>query len=313
MSLKKGSQVVLRDCLNVRPGEKVLIVSDDEKLKIGQALYEEAQSLGAEGMLMVMKPRAVNGEEPPEPVAKAMAAADVVICPTVSSLTHTNARIQAVKRGARVATMPGITEEMFSEGAITADYNEVQALTLKVTELLTKAETVKIIKDGFVLAMSLKGRKGVPSTGVYRDPGTSGNLPSGEAYIAPIEGTAQGETVIDGSMVGIGKLCQPLHVKILDGKLVEMRGQDADKVQILFANERNASLGELGIGTNPQARLSGVILEDEKVYGTVHIAFGTNTSFGGTVKADCHLDGIILKPDVYFDDICIIAQGEFII
>jgi len=313
MSLKKGSQVVLRDCLNVRPGEKVLIVSDDEKLKIGQALYEEAQSLGAEGMLMVMKPRAVNGEEPPEPVAKAMAAADVVICPTVSSLTHTNARIQAVKRGARVATMPGITEEMFSEGAITADYNEVQALTLKVTELLTKAETVKIIKDGFVLTMSLKGRKGVPSTGVYRDPGTSGNLPSGEAYIAPIEGTAQGETVIDGSMVGIGKLCQPLHVKILDGKLVEMRGQDADKVQILFANERNASLGELGIGTNPQARLSGVILEDEKVYGTVHIAFGTNTSFGGTVKADCHLDGIILKPDVYFDDICIIAQGEFII
>lgn len=312
MSLEKGCQVVLKGCLDVKENEKVLVVTDDVKFKIGQALYEEAKAMGAEAMLMVMKARKVSGEEPPEPVAKAMAEADVVICPTAASLTHTNARINAVKQGARIATMPGITEEMFAEGAITADYNEVEELTLKITELLSKAETAKIIKDGYTLTMSLHGRNGLASTGVYKQSGTSGNLPSGEAYIAPLEGTTNGETLIDGSMVGVGKLTEPLHATIAEGKLVKLEGKDADQLQVLFDNDQNASVGELGIGTNKNARICGIILEDEKVYGTVHVAFGTNTSFGGVVKANCHLDGIILKPDLYLDDQLIIKQGVFV-
>lgn len=312
MSLKKGCQVVLKDCLDVKENEKVLVLTDDVKFNIGQALYEEAKEMGAEAMLLVMKARKVSGEEPPVPVAKAMSEADVVICPTAASLTHTNARINAVKQGARVATMPGITEAMFSEGAITADYNEVEKLTREITELLSKAENAKIVKDGFALTMSLRGRKGLASTGVYKQSGSSGNLPSGEAYIAPLEGTANGETVIDGSMVGVGKLTEPLHATISKGKLVKLEGKDAGKLQILFDNEQNASVGELGIGTNKNALLCGIILEDEKVYGTVHIAFGTNTSFGGVNKANCHLDGIILKPDLYLDDRQIIKQGVFV-
>lgn len=150
-------------------------------------------------------------------------------------------------------------------------------------------------------------------TGVYKQSGTSGNLPSGEAYIAPLEGTANGETLIDGSMVGVGKLTKPLHATIAEGKLVKLEGKDADQLQVLFDNDLNASLGELGFGTNKNARLCGIILEDEKVYGTVHVAFGTNTSFGGTIKANCHLDGIILKPDLYLDDQLIIKQGVFVI
>lgn len=311
--LDHGCKVVLKDCLDVKPGEKVLVVTDDAKLNIGSALYAEAKSLGAEAMLMVMEARKVSGEEPPASVSKAMEEADVVICPTTSSLTHTNARINAVKRGARIATMPGITEEMFAKGAMTANYQDVETLTLKLTELLSQAEQVRIVKDGLTLSMSLKGRHGVASTGVYKSPGMSGNLPSGEAYIAPIEGSAQGEMIIDGSMVGVGKLAEPLYVKLADGRLKEIKGPDANKLQILLANERNASLGELGIGTNKNAILCGIILEDEKVYGTVHIAFGTNTSFGGQVKADCHMDGVILKPDIYLDDTLIMKQGEFIL
>lgn len=312
MSLKKGCQVVLKDCLDVKENEKVLVVTDDVKFNIGQALYEEAKAMGAEAMLLVMKARKVSGEEPPEPVTKAMAEADVVICPTAASLTHTNARINAAKQGARIATMPGITEEMFAEGAITADYNEVEELTLKITELLSKAKTARIVKDGYTLTMGLQDRNGLASTGVYKQPETSGNLPSGEAYIAPLEGTANGETLIDGSMVGVGKLTEPLHATIAEGKLVKLEGKDAEKLQVLFENDQNASVGELGIGTNRNARLCGIILEDEKVYGTVHVAFGTNTSFGGTVKANCHLDGIILKPDLYLDDQLIIKQGTFV-
>ena len=161
--------------------------------------------------------------------------------------------------------------------------------------------------------MSLEGRNGIPSTGVYRELGQSGNLPSGEAYIAPLEGTASGTMKIDGSMVGIGKLNNPLYVKISEGKLTEITGDEKDKVSILLENDRNATLGELGIGTNHAARLTGVILEDEKIFGTVHIAFGTNISFGGVNKADCHLDGVILEPTLYLDDRLIIEKGKFVV
>ena len=82
-------------------------------------------------------------------------------------------------------------------------------------------------------------------------------------------------------------------------------------LDILLANDRNRTVAELGIGTYEAAILNGIILEDEKVYGTVHVAFGTNTSFGGVNKADCHMDGIILKPTLYLDDTLVIKDGEF--
>ena len=73
----------------------------------------------------------------------------------------------------------------------------------------------------------------------------------------------------------------------------------------------NGTIAELGIGTNECAKLCGIILEDEKIYGSVHVAFGTNTSFGGITKADCHLDGIVLAPTLYLDDECVIRDGIF--
>lgn len=313
MSSKSGYEVAIKDCMAVKKHETVLILTDDNKMEIGNKLYEVAKQYAKEAVLMVMEPRKVSGEEPPEVVAEAMKNFDVIICPTSTSITHTNAKINAVKNGARLASMPGITEDMFEEGGITADYDEVEKLTLKFTELLTKAKTAKIIKDEHTLEMSLEGRDGIPSPGVYRSPGESGNLPSGEAYIAPLENAVNGTMIIDGSMVGVGKLESPLYVEIQDGKLVKLEGEDAYKLQILFENPNNSTVAELGIGTNPAARLTGVILEDEKIYGTVHIAFGTNTSFGGVNKADCHLDGVIMNPTLYLDDVLVLDEGKVVI
>lgn len=313
MSLMESALSVLKGCLGAKPGEEVLIVTDSKCYNVGQALYDAAGSLGCEALLMQMAEREVSGQEPPVAIAAAMKAADIVLCPTAKSLTHTNARIEAAKAGARIATMPGITPEMFMQGAMTADYTEVERLTKQVTALLDKAKTARIVKDGYTLSIGLEGRKGVPSTGVYLEKGQSGNLPSGEAYIAPLEGGAYGETIVDGSMVGVGKLEEPLYLRVVDGKLVEIKGKESEKLGILLENERNATLGELGIGTNKEALLCGIILEDEKVYGTVHIAFGTNTSFGGTNKADCHMDGVILAPDLYLDDTQVLGNGNFLI
>jgi aminopeptidase len=313
MDLVVTSKRILTDCLGVQPKEEVLIVTDDTRVNIAKALYEGACSLGCEAVMTVMQARELNGEEPPKMIAEAMKAADVVICPTEKSLTHTNARINAAKAGTRIATMPGITEEMFGQGAMTADYAKVEKLTNQVTQLLTQSRMARIEKEGCVLTLDLTGRQGVPSPGVYKQPGKCGNLPSGEAYIAPLENGVNGEMLIDGSMVGVGKLDSPLHVVIKNGRLQKITGDKSDQLQVLLANERNATVGELGIGTNPSAILSGVILEDEKVYGTVHIAFGTNTSFGGVNKADCHMDGIILAPTLYLDDQLVIEHGNFVI
>ena len=242
-----------------------------------------------------------------------MAKADVVLCPMSTSITHTNAKKEAVKAGVRIATMPGITEEIFRKGAMTADYGRVMELTNKVTELLTKAKTARIEKAGHILTLDLNGRPGIPSPGVYREKGQAGNLPSGEAYIAPIENGSNGTMLIDGSMVGVGLLSSPLTVTVKNGKLQSIEGADADKLSILLRNESNRTLCELGIGTNYAAQLIGVILEDEKAYHTVHIAFGTNSGFGGTNKADCHMDGIIKDPTLYLDEQLVMKDGEFMI
>lgn len=311
--LVKTAEGVLSSCLAVKKGEEILIVTDDTRKEIGEALYEAAGNLGCERLLMVMNERELSGQEPPKAVAAAMKSADVVIAPTAQSLTHTNARIEAARAGTRVATMPGITEEMFSQGAMTADYSKVEELTAVVTEMLSKASVARIEKDGHVLTINIRGRDGVPSPGVYREPGKCGNLPSGEAYIAPLEDGSEGEMIVDGSMVGIGKLDSPLHMVISGGKLRSVTGEKSENLDVLLKNETNGTLCELGIGTNEAAVLNGIILEDEKVYGTVHIAFGTNTSFGGVNKAECHMDGIILRPTLYLDDVKVIEDGVFLV
>lgn len=310
--LTQISKRVLQDCLGLKETESFLVVADDVKKNIAESLYEAGKQLGAEAMFAVMRERAKSGEEPPAPIAAAMARADVVVCVTKHSLTHTQARKQAAAAGARVATMPGITEDMFLEGAISADYSKVKKMTERVTDMLTKASLVRIVKNGYSLSFSIEGRNGVPSTGLYLQPGESGNLPSGEAYIAPLEGTAEGSILIDGSVAGIGTMASPLLVTLEQGRIVGTEGEAGDRLLKMLGDGDGRLLGEFGVGTNDKARITGVVLEDEKVYGTIHVAFGSNNTFGGTVAAGVHIDGVVMKPDVYFDEKLIMSQGELL-
>jgi leucyl aminopeptidase (aminopeptidase T) len=304
------SQNVLEKCLGLEEKEAFVVVTDDVKKELAESLYEAGKRLGAEAMLMVMSERERSGQEPPAPVASAMMQADVVVCITEHSLTHTQARKKAAAAGARIATMPGITEDMFLEGAISADYSKVKDLTESVTELLTAGKTVRIEKDGYVLSFSIAGRNAIPSTGLYLIPGESGNLPSGEAYIAPVEGTASGRILIDGSVAGIGRLDSPLLLTIENGRIVEAEGEAGATLLEILGDGDGRLLGEFGIGTNDKARITGVVLEDEKVYGTIHVAFGSNNTFGGTLSAGVHIDGVVKKPNIYIDDQMIMENGE---
>jgi leucyl aminopeptidase (aminopeptidase T) len=206
--------------------------------------------------------------------------------------------------------MPGITADMFTEGAITADYGQVRARTEKVSQYLTSGREVRIEKDSRTLRFSIAGHAGIASTGVYLNPGESGNLPSGEAYLAPVEGTVVGEIVVDGSIAGIGKVSEPLIVTLEQGRIAGAQGAEAAQLLELLGEGDGLVLGEFGIGTNDKARVTGNVLEDEKVYGTIHVAFGSNRTFGGSIDAGVHIDLVVHHPDVYIDEINILQKGR---
>ena len=311
VDLRESAKALLASSLDLNRGERLLIVTDPERQPIGEALFEAGTELGADSVLAVMAPRQANGQEPPEHLAAAMAAADVIVAPSTHSLTHTQARRGATERGARLATMPGITEDMFSEGAITADYAEVERLTKRVAHALQAAGEALIVTNGHELRVSLEGRDAIASTGMYREPGTAGNLPSGEAFLAPVEGTAEGELLVDGSIAGIGRLERPVLLEIAEGRLQAANGPEGERfLALLDRSPEGRNLAELGIGTNGKARLTGVILEDEKIYGTIHVAFGSNDTFGGTVKAGVHLDAVVIDPELYLDGKLIVGGGD---
>jgi leucyl aminopeptidase (aminopeptidase T) len=304
------SRRLLKDNMGLTSGERLVIVYDETTLRIGESLFLAGCDLGAKAAAIRIPVLARNGMEPDDIVAAVMKAADVVAAPTGASLTHTQARKNACAAGARVATMPRITEDMYFNGPITADYAVVEAVTKRYAKMLDAAETAEIRTKGCSLTMSLAGRDGHPSTGVYRNRGESGNLPSGEAYIAPVEGTASGSVLIDGSFVGLGVLDEPLRLTFEGGLLVNAEGKGAAALLRQLGDAPEArNLAELGIGTNDKARFTGVILEDEKIYGTVHIALGSNDTFGGTVAAGIHVDGVMRKPMLLLDGRIVVADG----
>lgn len=291
------------ECFGVKSNEKVLIVVDTSTpASIGGSLFEAAKNLGCEVILMTMLPRTRHGEEIPLTIAEAMKNSDVVIAPTTFSLTHTQAKINACKAGARVASMPGITEKMMASGGMTADYNKIYEAAITLNKKLENTKKIRVITDsGTDITFDLGGCKWHLDTGICRESGCSSNLPAGELYIAPKD--ASGVFVVDGSMSSFGILDSPLEFTVQNRYVTDIRGKNARKLNSILdkVGDKARNIAEFGIGLNPEAKLIGNVLEDEKVRGTVHIALGDNSTFGGDVIAGIHLDGIIRKPELFLD------------
>ncbi len=313
--LMKASVIGLRDAMGLKPEETLLIVTDEVKREIGLALHEAGKELCKESMLIEIRSREINGQEPPAAVAAMMKMVDVVVCPTAKSLTHTDARREAVKLGVRVGTMPGITVDIMSR-CLNADFDKIVGMTHFIAGQLKGVKMIRVVTEaGTDISMPVEGRMIIPSTGVLREKGQSGNIPSGEVFLAPVEGTSNGTVVIDGSMASIGMIKTPITVKVVDGFAEEITGgEEAERLTaILDKSGRDArAVAEFGIGTNYKAKLTGQILEDEKVFGTIHIAFGNNLTMGGTIAVNSHLDGLVKEPDVYFDEKLIMKKGKLL-
>jgi leucyl aminopeptidase (aminopeptidase T) len=317
MELQRACHTLAKDCLDIKKNETVMILVDDDSKELGEILEQAIREYASEVFLINMKPRTRNGEEPPLLVAETMALADVVLAPTTKSITHTEARRTACQRGARVASMPGISVEMLKR-TLNADYVAIKELTERLSAILTKGSKVEVSSEsGTSITFSILDRKAIADTGMIKERGSFGNLPAGEAYIAPIEDSAEGVIVFDGMLAGVGLLNQPVKAHIANGRLVQLEGgSEAEAFRQMLANvgdEQAYNLAEFGIGTNEKATITGKILEDEKVIGTIHFAFGDNASMGGKVKVPIHVDGVVKKPTVKIDNIMVMKEGKLLI
>ncbi len=311
--LALGARTAVRECLGVKAGEQVVVITDAGTREVGVSLWEQAREAGAEAILVEIIPRSVHGEEPPAVVAELMRISDVVLAPTSKSLSHTKARREANAAGTRIATLPTITADI-AERTLEADYAAIARLSEQVAAVLSEGKKARLTTAlGTDLSMDIEGRQGEPDTGLYTESGAFGNLPAGEAYIAPVEGTASGVAVIDGAIAGIGLLDEPVRLVVENGYAIKIEGgagaRQLEEMLAPFGSE-GRNIAELGIGTNDRARLTGIILEDEKVLGTVHLALGNNASFGGKVTVGIHLDGILTKPTLEVDGRVIMREGE---
>lgn len=310
--LLKAANIVIRDCLGTKGYERVVVVTDEPCRVVGFSIWAALQKHN-DAVLLEMRPRKIHGEEPPRLVADMLRTCDVFIMPTSCSLTHTRARIDANRNGARGATMPGITVEMMVR-ALNADYQRIARLTKRICRLVDAARSAYVESgNGTALKLDLRKRMCCADTGLVKRKGGFSNLPAGEAYVAPVEGKSNGVVVVDGSFAPIGAVARPVIVEIRNGCLKRLQGNRRLSAIFNRYGGKERTLCEFGIGTNYKAKITGNVLEDEKVLGTVHVAFGNNLAFGGKNKANIHLDAVMRKPTVWLDDQLIISKGKFLV
>ncbi|OGV92796.1 hypothetical protein A3B57_02015 [Microgenomates group bacterium RIFCSPLOWO2_01_FULL_47_10] len=301
----------------LKPTESLLIITDRLMEKAEGALWFEAgKTISSKVNMMVLADMTQNAQEPSVEILEAMMKADVVMMQTRYSLSHTQARFKACASGARIASLPNADLPLLLR-TLDTDYSEIKSLSTKIANLLTKATSAKITSpNGTRLTLSIESRLGDPDTGFIIEKGNFGNLPAGEAYLAPVEGSTNGVYVVDGSFAGI-PLDKPIQIEVRNGIAANIIGGKSAQTlvkQLDAVGVKSRNIAELGIGTNRKANPKAEkLLEAEKAYGTVHIALGANATFGGTVAVPFHSDGVILSPTLILDDVVIIKDGEFTI
>jgi leucyl aminopeptidase (aminopeptidase T) len=313
-------EVLLGVCARAKKEESVLVVTDTDQKHIARAFTDRGLELGYQICTIEMPTRSTHGENPPATVAAAMKAADIIFGATKFSLYHSSARKEAVANGARFVNMADYTLEMLSSGPLLVDFEKQREVVFAVAKVLTEGKWVKITsKEGTDIEFSIEGRRALAEPGMSIAPGETSSPPDIEAELAPVEGTANGRVVIDGSIPqpGIGVITTPIEFIVKDGFITEIIG-DTDQAETLrkqlaaSGNPNNYNVAELGIGLNPLSKFSGSMLEDEGVFGSAHIGIGNNTAFpGGTLSADVHIDAMMRKPTIIIDGKPLFIDGEF--
>ncbi len=310
MSLEEGADRILGQCLAVRKGECVLIIVDTDKTKIGEALFEAVRKSEAQPIMTLMNPPEPDNVEPPEPLTRLMLECDSVIIATSKSMTHTKARMRATKAGVRIVSLPGVTEEMMANGGITADFKEISRLLTILRRKLRNTKKVHVTSSGGTDAsFSIKGRDWITEdNGLATHRGDFTTLPAGEVFIAPIEGTGEGRIVFDVRLEDL--LEEPATTVLKEGYVSKVMGARAAVAAMNKGGKDGRNFAKVGIGLNPNSRSKGPVVEAQKALGVLHVVFGGNSAFGGKVKCDVRVDGIMMEPTVDVDGKVIVEKGK---
>lgn len=316
VEMARGANTIVARCAKVKAGEQVAIVTEASRMSIAECLAEAVCALGAEPSILILLPRTRDGEEPPKCIAAAMQAANVFFCVVGRSITHTNAVKNATLAGARGLVLTHFTEDMLVHGGIEADFPAIAPTCRGLAGMLAGSREIRLTTPhGTDLRYSAEGRRGNALCGVV-EAGQFSTIPTIEANVSPLEGSAQGTIIANASIpyLGIGVLDEPVRCKVEDGRIVSIDGgRQAEllKNDLAAKNDPNVyNIAEMGVGLNPNCRFCGFMLEDEGVRGSVHIGIGTSITLGGTVKAACHYDLIMTEATVTADGVTLLKDGK---
>ncbi|NTV81460.1 MAG: aminopeptidase [Candidatus Aminicenantes bacterium] len=298
--------------LRLKPGEKLLLVTDKQKMEIAEALAFSARRAGAEvtTYLMTETLRPITG--PTRQFRELIRGASATVYLLEGRFPEKPFRGFMVSEGAkhgRVLMMPGITRDMM-ERLIAVDYAEMTRFTARVIRALKDAEDVVVENPaGTRIAFSVKGRTWANSCGDLGKKGRHGNLPAGECYTAPVEETFTGKIAIGLIDDKLG----PGTMTFEAGRLVAFTGAGVAEVIKTVGDDPTARvIGEFGIGTNKGARISANMLEAEKAFGTVHFAIGDSYGIGRN-KSKFHFDALVDKVTLTAKGRTLARNGKFLI
>ncbi|HKZ87770.1 MAG TPA: aminopeptidase [Candidatus Bathyarchaeia archaeon] len=305
----------LKCVFEAKQDESIVIFCDDTKKEIGEAFRKGAQTLQLHAELITLK---TNPKKPrteiPHQILKYLTTQRPQIYLNLlrGSREETPFRIKLIRletqdRKTRLGHCPGVSLDMLTQGALALSENEhmwMQTFAGKLMQNLRSAEMIEIRNPaGTNLRLSVKERPFFTDTKLDWKLMKWMNLPTGEVIAAPIENSLEGELVCDMAIGGIGPLNTPVEIVIEKGKVKTMNCKNADilgRVQDSLETDAMANVvGEFAFGINPKARFVDEFLECEKMFGTIHIAFGDNTDMPeGKNNSANHMDFMISKPTV---------------
>ena len=326
----------LIEVMGVNQGEKMIILCDDSKKQIGEIFTKASlkASLYTRMKLLKTEPNGYR-EEPSQDIKEVfnLKRPNLAINLLRGIAEETPFRIQLIhletrNKNIRLGHGPGITLDMLTEGALAlniAAYKKMNAQADRVIAAMLGAQRIEVTTpNGTNVELSINNRGFFKDTTITEE--KWGNLPTGEVTVGPIENSLKGIIVCDLAIGGVGLIEKNLKIISEEGKVKRLIGEGLPqavlgKVKKALSTDKMASIiGELGIGLNPKARIMTELLESEKVYGTVHFAFGRNIDFptGGENNSANHMDFLLSKPSVvaYFSDVGeveIIRDGQILV
>lgn len=318
--LRPGARRLVTVNARVAPDEQVVVVTDPSMERYADLVGNAASEAGGRVTKCVMPRRSQDGQEPPEPVAAAMREAQVILSPVAISITHTRAMRTALEAGARAVLMTAYTDDILTGAALLdTDFDAQAPVCRRVGDAFTVGSRVRLTSPrGTDLTFSIEGRRANVLTNVP-EPGELAPVPDIEVNVVPREGTAQGRLVMDASVpyLDIGILDEPIFCEVEDGFVMNMKGGPQAELLLehleAFGDRNCFNVAELGVGLNPNARLTGEMLEDEGVLGTIHIGIGTSHTLGGDVVAPTHYDLLMWQPTIEVDGRVIQRDKEVLV